>query len=64
VSGLLPYVVGAVGYFAGGYQSTHKATVSEIAAALADASAVIALVEHVVSQERAPDVADPKAAGN
>ena len=41
VSDLVTAAVGAIGYFAAGYQSTHRATVPEVQAAIADAHAVL-----------------------
>jgi hypothetical protein len=41
VSDLVTAGVGAAGYFAAGYQSTHRATVPEIQRAIADAHAVL-----------------------
>lgn len=41
---LIPVLVGMAGYFGAGYQATHKATVGEVQAAVADAEQVLAIV--------------------
>jgi len=46
VGDLLPAAVGVIGYFAGGYLSTHRATVAEVERAIAEAEAVISADQH------------------
>jgi hypothetical protein len=52
---LIPAIVGAAGYYAAGWQSTHRATAAEISRAVKEARTVLATVT--------VPAADPPAAG-
>jgi len=61
VGDALPAIVGLVGYFGGGYLSTHRATVQEVRAAVEEARQVLALeagpAAPVVTSTHAPATA-------
>jgi hypothetical protein len=45
LANVLPLVIGVIGYFVGGYLSTHQATVTEVETAISNANKVIAVTE-------------------
>lgn len=64
---VIPAVVGAGGYFIGGYRSRHRATVEEVTTALDDAEQLIAvklrLIKTIPPSTSAPSVGQTSPAG-